>query len=227
MPQQRSNKAQTPINSDAFNLTPDLATMADTLGVIVSVADRTEGDSVATARAAAGWPVTDARPLYVWNLATKTIDIKGTSGWRGGERPFGHMGRNNSFQSLGGVTTTVIMSAAQELRGGFTFDNANDALVIPFAGLYDVHIKAFFTGATTGLNQSGIYVNGSLPSGQYQGLTGQSNKMDSSDITYHTMSTVSFSAGDKVALWHQSSVSTWGTNGYDGAYLQIKYSEPF
>lgn len=81
MPQQRSNKVQTPINSDAFNLIPDLATLADTIGSIVVVANQAEGDTVASARAAAGWPVSDSRPLYVYNLTTRTLQIKATAGW--------------------------------------------------------------------------------------------------------------------------------------------------
>jgi hypothetical protein len=83
MPQSRSNKGQTPVNSDSYDLTGHLATMADSLEVVVPVADRTEGDAVATARAAAGWAVTDARPLFVWNQTTDTIEVKDSSGWRG------------------------------------------------------------------------------------------------------------------------------------------------
>ena len=112
MPQQRPNKAQTPINSDAFNLTPDLATLADTLGVIVPVANRTEADSVATARATAGWPVTDARPLYVHNAATGRLEIKVTAGWKDWNTPLGPLYKNKVTASSGAVSDAIIQNIA-------------------------------------------------------------------------------------------------------------------
>jgi hypothetical protein len=46
MPQTRPNKATTPINADAYNLTADLATMADSLNVIIKVASQSERDAL-------------------------------------------------------------------------------------------------------------------------------------------------------------------------------------
>lgn len=83
MPALRSNKGQGPINSDTYSLTGDLAILIDSLEVIVPVADRAEGEIVAAARTAAGWAVTDARPLFVWNSTTDTIEVKDSTGWRG------------------------------------------------------------------------------------------------------------------------------------------------
>jgi hypothetical protein len=46
MPQTRPNKAIVPINADAYNLTADLATMADSLNVSIKVASQAERDAL-------------------------------------------------------------------------------------------------------------------------------------------------------------------------------------
>jgi hypothetical protein len=46
MPQTRPNGTVVPINSDEYNLTPDLATMADSIHVVTTVADKTERDAL-------------------------------------------------------------------------------------------------------------------------------------------------------------------------------------
>lgn len=137
---------------------------------------------------------------------------------------FGHMGRTANFQGVGGAgVTTIIMDAAQELLGGFTFDNAADALVIPKTGRYCVRLKGFFTGAATGLNQVGIKVNGVTTNGIQQGCSLHVSKMDGNDVYSHSSQSIRFNLGDKIAVWVNTGVSTWGTNGYDGSYLELLY----
>lgn len=218
MPQQRSNKAQTPINSDAFNLTPDLATLADTLGVVVPVADRAEGDTVATARAAAGWPVSDSRPLYVWCNDTKTLDVKDSSGWRGGTIPFGHMGRTDLFQTIT-TEVTVGMSAAQILKGGVTFDNATDSLVVPISGYYRVSIQAYGTGSWGATYWGLVYKNSAVPLGPQCRFW----KGDSADHIAHASGIVQLTAGDKVYVAMGGAQSTWGSSGFNGTYLEVEW----
>lgn len=46
MPQTRPNGTVVPINSDEYNLTPDLATMADSIHVVVPVADKAARDAL-------------------------------------------------------------------------------------------------------------------------------------------------------------------------------------
>ncbi|GAA1051412.1 hypothetical protein [Arthrobacter russicus] len=46
MPQTRPNKSTVPVNSDAYNLTGDMATMADSLNVVVPVASAAERDGL-------------------------------------------------------------------------------------------------------------------------------------------------------------------------------------
>lgn len=49
MSQTRPNKAVVPINSDAYNLTADLATMGDSLNVVIKVASQAERDALTLA----------------------------------------------------------------------------------------------------------------------------------------------------------------------------------
>jgi hypothetical protein len=148
--------------------------------------------------------------------------------WDGmGTTPYGHMGRTGGFQATG-ANVTVIMDAAQELRGGMTFDNANDALVVPVTGRYRAHLKGYLSGSTSSVNTVRIYVNGvigdgTLRGGVYEKLISSTVKTDSADIYHHSMGVVPFNAGDKVSLGIYSAVSVWGTNGYNGAYLELEY----
>lgn len=117
MPTTRGNLAQTPINSDTFNLTADLATMADSLEVLVPVASQSAGDTVATARAAAGFAVSDARPLFIYNTSTKTVQVKDSSGWRDMNGPLGIVQKKRVTGSgaTWGTTITIIDNFASQL----------------------------------------------------------------------------------------------------------------
>lgn len=143
-------------------------------------------------------------------------------------RPFGHMGRTAGFAALQGIgtMTNVIMDAAQQLAGGMTFSDADDALIIPVSGWYRVYIKGFFTGGSSGINQAGIKINGAATGGPGQAAQFSVNKMDGNDVYHHSSGRVQFNAGDKIALWEMSvtTVSYWGTNGYDGAWLELEYT---
>jgi hypothetical protein len=70
MPQTRDNGAKTPINADAYNLTADLATMADSLGVITPVNTDAQRDALTkfNGRAVTRMDVTGA-PLEIWDGA--------------------------------------------------------------------------------------------------------------------------------------------------------------
>lgn len=145
MTQLRSNKAQVPTNADTWNPTGDLAILADSLEVIVPVADRTEADSVATARAAAGWAVSDARPLFVWNTTTKTIEVKDSSGWRGaGLRiRFQHFLSSAFVVSGGNVSWDVgplVNQATDQINGGFATQSGTSGIInIAETGWYSIH----------------------------------------------------------------------------------------
>ena len=215
MPQQRSNKSQTPINSDPFNLIPDLATLSDTLGTIVVVADRTEGDSVATARAAAGWPVSDSRPLYVWNLSSNALEVKNTAGWKGGVKPFGHAGKINGFTG----SATPVPISSQVLRGGMTFSSADNALVIPVAGYYKLAGRVYSSGGGTGLAFANVLVNGSSVGAGVQWTKTQV------DEYMHMNVTRLLAAGDKVSLGSATPASLYGSDGYNGCWIEAEFAD--
>lgn len=230
MPQQRSNKSQTPINSDAFNLIPDMATMADSLEVIVPVTNDAEGDTVATARAAAGWPVTDARPLFTYNTTTKNIRVKDGSGWReladAYARPFGHAGKTSNFQGIQTTDTVVTLDAAQVLKGGMTFENATDSLVVPLAGYYRVTGQFYATGGS-GAVCSGVIQKYNGTSWSSTGVQSRFWKADPGDFIATASGVVLASAGEKfrIVMTYVPS-STWGNSGYDGTFLEVEYIGP-
>jgi hypothetical protein len=144
MTQFRSNKAQVPTNADTWNPVGDLAILADSLEVIVPVADRTEADAVATARAAVGWPVSDARPLFVWNTTTKTLEVKDTAGWRGaGLRIRYQHFVSTAFNVAGGSVVwdvgPLVNQAGDAINGGFaTQGGANGFISIAESGWYSI-----------------------------------------------------------------------------------------
>lgn len=110
MPQTTSNLATVPINSDTFNLTPDMATLAESLLSLVPVASDAAGDTVATSRAAAGFAVTDARPLFTYNTTTKTIRVKGTAGWRDLAGALGLVYEGVVTTNSGGFTALTVVN---------------------------------------------------------------------------------------------------------------------
>lgn len=146
----------------------------------------------------------------------------------GTDVPYGHMGRTAGFQALGGNNATVQMDIAQELRGGMTFDNPNDSLVIPVTGRYRAKTKGYFTGSTATVNSVRLYVNGvlgdgNLRGGVYEKLGISTEKNSSADIYIQASGIVPFNKGDKVALCQNSAVSCWGTNGFNGSGIEIEY----
>lgn len=143
--------------------------------------------------------------------------------WKGvaNEVPFGHMGRTQGFQA-GGTTAKVVMAAAQELKGGMTFDATEFALVIPKTGRYFVNIKGYFSGDASNINIAGILRN-NVEGGIYQGVQVASVKNNAADISLKSSTILPFTAGDKISLFQTSPQSAWGTNGYNGSYLEMLY----
>lgn len=166
-------------------------------------------------------------------LTVRRMDISGRpsetwdgSVWRPatGNAPFGHMGRTAGNFSLTTTNATVTMDAAQELRGGMTFDNATDSLVIPVTGLYRVTMRLYTTGSATGKHTciaSKVGAGGAA----IPGCAVQVNKSDTTDWFGGSTVTVPLTAGDKlyVAAAAASASNTWGTDGYNGTFLELQY----
>lgn len=183
-------------------------------GAPIPVRSLTERDEITAAA------MTMVRRLDIGGTPVQTYD---GSIWRGGDsflRPFGHMGRTAGFQSLSGITT-VQMDAAQILRGGVTFDNPSDALVVPVAGFYRIHAQGYFSGTASGADIVYIAKNGAGTGLNARGVpTG-------SDTAMHLSGVVQLAAGDKLSMQAQSGgQQAWGGNGYDGMFLEVEYFAP-
>lgn len=140
------------------------------------------------------------------------------------EKPFGHMGRTGGFQAIttASTATKVLMDAAQILQGGMTFDNANDALVVPKDGVYRINVRAHATGGSGYWADAAAYINGVRASATEIRFT----KPDSQDYRTLGGGLVRLAAGDSVSMYamHQTAVgSTYGTDGYNGAFVEVEY----
>ncbi|WIC89093.1 hypothetical protein SEA_OTTAWA_47 [Arthrobacter phage Ottawa] len=74
-------KVVLPGGGDLYDYVEEMRKKAASQRTIVPVADITEADTIATAMAAEGRPVTDANPLVVRDLSIGEINVKNASGW--------------------------------------------------------------------------------------------------------------------------------------------------
>lgn len=169
MPQTRSNGVQTPVNADTFNLTGDLATMAESITSIVSVLNQSAGDSIATSRAASGFPISDAKPLFIYNQTTKTIQVKDSSGWRDMNGPLGLVYYNQVTTATGAMgSLTIVYNIAT-----FTFiANRRYRIVWDFSHLVTGQGGLFYTKISSCSTSDGPAVTTGLTvlSGRTKGI---------------------------------------------------------
>lgn len=155
----------------------------------------------------------------------RTLVFDGTNWQRLHTRvAYAHMGKTNGFQAItSGTPTVVTMSAAQVLEGGFTFDDANDALVVPFTGTYRMTMQYYATGgADYGIVAWLKLVTGDVTYGQVTDRkVGGIN-----DVSKTTSVIRSATAGDKFRVMCQhdgGGGSAWGTDGYMGVFLNMEF----
>lgn len=139
-------------------------------------------------------------------------------------QPFGHMGKTDGFQDIN-PAAVVTMAAAQILRGGITFDNATDSLVIPKDGLYRVAVKGYYSGGTVPSRAEMLArkVTGTV---SLYGSRVSVSKPDSSDYYDYSEGVHELNAGDKIQIYASGSStagSAWGTDGYNGVYLEVEW----
>lgn len=149
---------------------------------------------------------------------------KVNAGWKDTAAIFGHAGRTAGFQA-GGV---VALTAAQDLQGGMTFvgGSPSGSLVVPVPGRYLVTIRGYVSGGTIGRYTAATRVNGNVAS---SGPAIQAWKGDGvGDHSNCASSLMTLAAGDAVtfAVTLPNTDQTWGTTGYDGAYLELLYIGP-
>lgn len=139
--------------------------------------------------------------------------------------PFGHMGRTSGFQAMAGTGNIVAMAAAQDLAGGMTFEDATDSLVVPKTGRYRITVKGMATGGGGTIAWAKCQKNLLDLAGTYTTTW----KADNGDVHWSHTVTRPLTAGDKVNLINgngSGTLSTWGTNGYDGTYLELAWAGP-
>jgi hypothetical protein len=155
---------------------------------------------------------------------------KQAAGWTVDEPPFGHLGITAGFQAVGTGGTYASFSAAQELQGGMTFVGASNALQVPIAGRYRISGRYLATGLSGYLGSGEVIINetGTPSTGARAGCGAAFWKQDSND--YSAVGTVvrRLAAGDLLRLYHlfTTASNTWGTNGYNGSWIEALYVGP-
>lgn len=138
--------------------------------------------------------------------------------------PFGHAGSVASFEAISGANGAYVTLTAQTLKNGMTF--SGNGLVVPKAGLYGITTKGYFTGGTAYQGQYGATINSTaLPPTTIAAGLGMAWKADSADYSAWSFVRRQLAAGDIVRLYEKGAASAWGTDGYNGAYIEVLYIE--
>lgn len=161
------------------------------------------------ARAGVYWSDTTDGELYrraggTWNLVPMARVV------------FGHAGKTAGFQSMsGGVVATVTL---QDSAGGMTLND--NGLIIPVTGRYQVNARFYFSGPGAGMVRGDINVNGTMraSSRTYKQVVAGGDPPE--DVTASLSQIMLLAAGDKLQLWSNYGNSTWGTDGYNGTYIE-------
>lgn len=138
--------------------------------------------------------------------------------------PFGHCGATGST-SLTSSVGVIAVTAAQVLRGGMTYNNSNQGLVVPIQGLYRVNATARFTGGTGSNVVMELYQNSNVPTG----LSVRVNKGVGTDTTGSTSGVISLNAGDHVYMVAYTGAgggteTAYGASGgYSGCFFELQY----
>lgn len=141
--------------------------------------------------------------------------------------PFGHAGCAAGFQTISATNGVYVTLASQLLKNGMTF--AGNGLVVPKSGLYQITARGYFTGGTVHVGTWAATVNSTaipLANSAETIGTGTLWKQDSSDYQGWATGHRQLNAGDTIRLWMQSAASTYGTTGYNGSYIEVRYVSP-
>lgn len=159
---------------------------------------------------------------------------KTTAGWLADEAPFAHVGCTGGTQAIGASLSNgayTVFSTAQELQGGMVFIDASDALQVPIAGRYRISAKYYCTGGSGFAVVGEVLINDtSIPPAVANRSGAGVNfwKADSTDYSACGQITRRLAAGDLLRHWTAfgAAASTYGTTGYNGAFLEVLYVGP-
>lgn len=151
-------------------------------------------------------------PQAIQNLAT---DVEGAM-----NRPFGHAGITAGFITISAANGAYPTLVAQTLKNGMTFSGGG--LVVPKAGVYEITAKGYFTGGTVYQGQWGATINtAALPPASIASGPGMTWKQDANDYTAWSTVRRTLAANDVIRLYMKSPNSTYGTDGYNGSYIEV------
>lgn len=144
------------------------------------------------------------------------------AGWKATELIFGHAGRTAGFQAS--PADPVVITAAQDLTGGMAL--SNNGLVVPIAGRYLLTMCALATGPSGYRWIATLRRNGLSWAASPTVRTWKGSSADFVDV--HS-AVRPLDAGDRITLYvsgDASTGSTWGTDGYNGSWIEAQYVGP-
>lgn len=145
--------------------------------------------------------------------------------------PFGRMGITSGFVPIDNANGVYPTVASQVLKNGMTFNS--NSLLIPKAGLYEINMKAYFTGGggVPFLGTATVTINSSAapPAAAAAAFgTAFADKRTADDYTIWASVRRQLSANDRLRLWMRSlgAGSTFGTDGYNGSFVEAVWLQP-
>lgn len=200
-------------------------------------ADKTKLDNAVSAATASRLVIRDgsgraqfATPSASGDAATKGYVDGLMGGLADATPPIGHMGITSGTPSVNNTSYVRMgMSSAQIAANGVTFNDANDALVVPTTGYYRVYIRGMMEGSSSSgdvIFRARAYIAGS-DSGIGVDLTVHGYLDDQQYISSGAEGIRLINAGEFVQLYQRSNPSagttSYGTNGYNGAYVGLQW----
>lgn len=163
--------------------------------------------------------ITNLKAL-VKSLNYKMFIHNGTT-WQVAGGVFGHAGKTNGFQAITAADSSFVITTAQILKGGMQFDSAfGGRLVVPVAGTYRVNAQYYYSGSSNITCFGNVYKNGAgtLMPARHMGWKAG----DGSDHCASAVGFVQLAAGDKIGIGGNSSANAWGSDGFNGCYIEVE-----
>lgn len=136
--------------------------------------------------------------------------------------PFAHAGITAGFIAISAANGAYPALVSQAATNGMVVSSSS--ITVPKAGLYEITAKGYFTAGTGYQGQWGATINSTaLPPLAIASGLGMMWKGDSNDYTGWSTVRRTLAANDVIRLYMKSTGSTWGTDGYNGSWLEVLY----
>lgn len=194
MPQTRATKITVPVNADAYNLAPDLATMADSANVVIPVASQAERDAL-----------TKKNGLLVVRTDLFGLPIErcdGTNWWNTQHSEWTFSASGIPSATVWG-TNTLTNDAATSTDTTFVTCPSADLLTIRDAGTYAIHLIGSWNTVNTGRGFSQItdtstntvHARSSIPSSELVGSVNIPNFRCAANTSIKLTTYLTFASG--------------------------------